>query len=294
MAWADAFTQRGRRVLSRAELLALGATGASLTAAVRHGFLVRLRRDHYALPDTDNHVVDAVRIGGRLGCVSALADAGVFVLDARFTHVCMPPLASRPRSPRSRFVPLTSTNRDGVDLHWVELLEPDGGTEAAVSLRDALLQSLHCQSEWMSVATFDSALHQGKVSRRDIASVFAAAPERFRHIEQLLDRRAESGPESVLRMIVKSAGYECDLQVNMEGIGRVDMVVEGCLVVEADSRVGHAGWEKQRSDRSRDVALARRDFDSLRPVSEHILYSPDAVRDAITHLLLLNRRYSPR
>ena len=272
----------------------MGATGASLTAAVRRGFLVRLRRDHYALPDTDNHVADAVRVGGRLGCVSALADAGVFVLDSRFTHVCLSPLASRLRSPRSRFLPLTSTNRDGVELHWCELLDPYGGTESSVSMCDALLQSLDCQAEWLSVASFDSALYNGLVSLADVDRIFAAAPERHRHIGRLLDGRAESGPESILRMIVVSAGYDFDLQVQMPGVGRVDMVVEGCLVVEADSRIGHAGWEKQRSDRSRDLELARRDFVTLRPVSEHILYSPDAVRDAITHLLMLNRRFSPR
>src|ERR1700712_5051331 len=112
MSWQSAFEQSGARVLSRAELLAFGATGASLTAAVRARFLLRVRRDHYALPDCDPHVVEAVRIGGGLGCVSALADYGVYVTDSRFTHAHLDPLASRPRSPRNRFDPLSQTNRD--------------------------------------------------------------------------------------------------------------------------------------------------------------------------------------
>jgi very-short-patch-repair endonuclease len=289
VSWRSAFDDSGRRVLSRAELRARGATGKSLTAAVRAGFLLRVRRDHYALPDCDRHVVEAVRIGGRLGCVSALADAGVFVTDSTFTHAHLDPLASRSRSPHNRFAPLTRENRDGVEIHWTDLIDEMDGTECRIGLRDTLLQSLSCQSIWNSVATFDSALHLGLVTAADVAGVFALAPYRVRPVAALIDARAESGPESILRMIVRSAGFTCVPQVTIDGVGRVDLVVEGRLVLEADSRTWHQGWEKQRADRERDIELARRRYLSLRPVSDHILYSPQLVREAIEGLMATSR-----
>ena len=289
--WADAFTHLHRTGASRAELLALGATGASLTAAVRHGHLLRLRRDHYALPNVDGRIACAVRVGGRLGCLSALVAAGVFVFESPFTHVSLDPLASRLRSPRNRFVPLRATNRDGTELHWVELLHPHGGSEVAVDIRDALLQSLRCQPEWASVATFDNALFQGLVSASDVDEIFRIAPRRFHRVRNQLDARAESGAESALRLIVRGAGLSCDLQVKIPTVGRVDLVVEGCLILEADSRVGHAGWEKQRTDRTRDIEAAKLRLMTLRPTSEHIFESPENVRAAILGLLEVNRNY---
>jgi very-short-patch-repair endonuclease len=290
VSWHNAFDESGARVLSRAELRARGATGSSLTAAVRSGFLLRVRRDHYALPDCDQHVVEAVRIGGRLGCISALADAGAFVVDSSFTHAHLDPLASRSRSPHDRFVPLSHENRDGVEIHWTNLMDERDGDECRIGLRDALLQSLSCQSSWNSVATFDSALHLGLVTSTDVSAVFARAPKRAQRVARLIDARAESGPESILRMIVTSAGFHCVPQVTIAGVGRVDLVVEDRLVLEADSRAWHQGWEKQRADRARDIELAKQRYLSLRPVSDHILYSPQSVRDAIEGLLAVSHR----
>ncbi|MDQ1547076.1 MAG: hypothetical protein QOH69_1980 [Actinomycetota bacterium] len=148
--------------------------------------------------------------------------------------------------------------------------------------------SLECQSLWNSVATFDSALHLGRVTPADIADVFARAPRSARAVEPMIDSRAESGPESILRMIVRALGYGCEPQVTISGIGRIDLIVEGRLALEADSRKWHEGWEKQRADRERDIQLARRKFMSLRPLSDHILYSPQTVGEAITGLISLH------
>jgi very-short-patch-repair endonuclease len=202
--------------------------------------------------------------------------------------VHLDPLASRTRSPHNRFAPLTRENRDGVEIHWTKLVDEDDGDECRIGLRDALLQSLSCQSTWNSVATFDSALHLGLLTAADVADVFAQAPSHTRSVVDLLDARAESGPESILRMIVRAAGFSCRPQVTIAGVGRVDLVVEERLVLEADSRTWHGGWEKQRADRERDLQLARRRYLSLRPVSDHILYSPQTVREAIEGLLAVS------
>ncbi|HEX4443506.1 MAG TPA: hypothetical protein VHZ81_08020 [Galbitalea sp.] len=264
--------------------MSLGATTFGLTAAVRGGHLVRARRDHYVLPGTDHHLVEAVRIGGRLACVSALSSMGIFAFDASRTHVHMDHSMSRSRSPKDRFIPLTPFNRHGVQLHWHPLID-DNATEFSVGIIDALAQSLRCQEPGHALASIDNALHLGRIEEGDLSAIFAKAPERVCHLRELVDGSAESGQETMLRLIIGSTGHSCESQVSFEGIGRVDFVVAGCLVVEADSRTAHDGWEKHVSDRGRDLALARLGYMTLRPAYQHTMQRPELVAGAIAKLV---------
>ena len=125
------------------------------------------------------------------------------------------------------------------------------------------------------------------IASKDLDAVFRQLPASFHYLRALIDGRAESGQESVLRQIVRDAGLDYELQVSFEGVGRVDMVVAGRLVIEADSKLAHDGWQKQVRDRTRDLALAERRLMSLRPLYQHIMFRPTAVRDAILGLLSL-------
>ena len=289
MTWQQAFEDLSREVLHRHELLAAGATGRGLTTAVKGGHLLRVRRDNYALPETSRGLLEAVRVGGQLDCVSALHSFGVFAFDHRYTHIRMHRAASRSRSPSARHVPLTRENRHGAQLHWLPLLED--ATDTTVSVVDALAQATRCQEPWHAVASLDNAVFQQLIVEDDLATVFGSLPLRLQGLRPMIDGRAESGAESVLRLILREAGFQCELQVAVDGVGRVDMIVEGCLVVEADSRLAHDGWDAHVRDRSRDLELARRGFMSIRPAYKHIMQSPAAVREAVSRLLEANRNY---
>ena len=65
-------------VASRRELIKRGLSGTQLTAGVRDGVVFRVRQGHYALPDAPRDAVVAVRIGGRVGCLSALRSYGLW------------------------------------------------------------------------------------------------------------------------------------------------------------------------------------------------------------------------
>lgn len=289
--WPEVFDELGVRVASRHELLHAGASGRGLTAAVRFGHLIRVRRDHYALPGTSRAVLEAVRIGGRLGCVSALEQLGLFAFDTTFTHAHVTPGASRLRHPRDRHAPLNSRPRDGAVLHWSPLLEPDRLSEFSVGALDALSHVVECGEPHHAVASIDSALHHGAVSLSEIDRMLEAAPQRLHHLRELVDPRAEAGQETVLRLILRAAGLDAEPQVTIPGVGRVDFVVEGCLVLEADSRQAHDGWELHLRDRDRDLDLARLGFMSLRPAYRRIMFTPNDVRDAVVHLLRVNRNF---
>jgi very-short-patch-repair endonuclease len=165
----------------------------------------------------------------------------------------------------------------------------DDGTEFMVGIRDALVQVLRCQQTVHALASIDSALHLGFIEAGDLTSIFAAAPGRVAHLRTQVDGRAESGQETMLRRIIADAGLQYDVQVLFESIGRVDFVVEGCLVVEADSRMAHDGWEKHVRDRGRDLALARVGYMSLRPAYQHTMANPGLVREAILNLVATRR-----
>ncbi|GAA4175354.1 hypothetical protein GCM10022287_20740 [Gryllotalpicola koreensis] len=86
-------------------------------------------------------------------------------------------------------------------------------------------------------------------------------------------------------MLVVGLGLPYELQVVFDDVGRVDILVAGCLVLEADSREAHEGWEPHIKDRGRDLALAKQGLASLRPAYQHTMKQPDLVRDAIWGLV---------
>jgi very-short-patch-repair endonuclease len=294
MTWHDSFISLGRTVASRHELIAAGASGRMLTAAVAGGSLVRIRRDHYALPSTANAIQKAVRVGGRVACVSALRAMSVFVVDSNVTHIHLPREASRLRSPANRRVLLSPDNRAGAHLHWWPLLDPAGGDETIVGIEDALAQVIRCQPTALAVASLDNALHLGLVDRQIVAAVLDQLPRSYRRLGRMLDSRSEAGQESVLRLLLDSVGLRYEVQVEIPGVGRVDFVVEGVLVLEADSRLAHHGWDAHIRDRGRDLALARRGFMSLRPAYQHTMQNPNLVIAAVLRLLATRGIHPPR
>lgn len=273
---------------TRAELLAQGYTRRSIQAAVRRGDLIHVRRDRYLAPEANDLLVRAVRVGGRLTCLSLLALLGVFVLRNQLLHVHVWPMASRLRSPHDRKRRVTARRRRGVRLHWTELTEPSGSA-CAVGIVDALIHAVHCQPPRAAIATLDSALHVGVIAAAELADVFAGLPARFQVLRSFVDHRAESGPESLVRLMARQLGCEVRVQVSFDGVGRVDLLLDGWLVVECDSKEFHSDWEAQVKDRERDLALAARGYCTFRVTAAAIMHRPDDVFAALRGLVQSRR-----
>lgn len=261
-----------------------------LTGGVRSGVLLRVRRDHYALPSTDLHVLRAVRVGGRLGCMTALRAFGIFGFEGQVTHIHLPRELSRARSPHDRRHHLTRANRAGTELHWSALLEPEAGSEVSVGVVDALAQTVRCSPPHLALASIENALFLGKVDGAGIADLFAGLGSEHQFLRARIDPRSESGQETVLRTALEDAGLRSEIQVLIPGVGRVDGVVEGRLIWEADSRLAHDGWELHVRDRDRDIDAARLGYMSLRPAYNRTIHRTNEVVDAIRHLLDSTRR----
>jgi very-short-patch-repair endonuclease len=245
--------------LSARALTAAGMTRRQIARCILDGSLLRVRRGRYVPANAPREVIRAAGLGGRLDCVSLLSLLGVFVLDARDLHIQVTVGASRlpSRPPR-------------VKCHWRETAA--GREDLHADLIEALAQSCRCQDPRAAVATLDSAWHLGLIGEADIAEIFARLPARFRSLRQLLDPRSESGPESIMRLMLRMLGCDIEVQPRIPGVGRVDFIVDGWLIVECDSRAFHEGWEAQKRDRARDMAAAALGYTTVRPIAEDILY----------------------
>ena len=105
-----------------------------------------------------------------------------------------------------------------------------------------------------------------------------------------LEPGAESGPESLVRLMLRTIGVAFDVQRQLDGVARVDFLVDGWLIVECDSQAHHSSWEAQRRDRRRDQIAATQGFATYRPIAEDIMWQPDEVRAALRGLLGARRR----
>lgn len=270
-------------VMTRAELMALGWTGRRITRAVESGTLVRARQDRYLASDAPAELIQAVRVGGLLTCLSLLRVLGVFVFGRPALHVHMRRGSSRMRSPENRGTRLPGRRERGAVLHWHPLVG-EAGTGCAGVL-DALVHAVRCQPARYAIASIDSALNKGHIRTEHLAELFAALPQRYGVLRSFVDGRAQSGPETLVRLMLIALGHAVELQVPFEGVGFVDILVDGWLVIECDSKAHHSSWRQQLKDYRRDLALAQAGHPVLRLTAQDILYRPEAVHAALRGLL---------
>lgn len=261
-------------LIRASELRGRGWSKRELASAVADGRLIAVRKGAYAVPDTHDDLITAGRMRGRVTGTSALRRLGVFVVENECLHVNVPPTASRFPSPVRphrihRRVLLRTPHPDGL------LVEP----------LDAVYDAVVAQPPRAGIATIDSALHLGVLRLDELDELFAALPRRFRRLRRLLDPRAESGPESLVRLMLRALGCSFECQVTIPGVGRVDFLVDGWLIIECDSAAHHSSWDAQRRDRRRDAAAAQRGLATLRVIAEDILWHPDEVVAAIAGLV---------
>ena len=174
---------------------------------------------------------------------------------------------------------------DKIVRHWRPTSMP---RDALVTdLIEALVQAIRCQEPRAAIATLDSAWHLGLVDEEAIAEVFSRLPRRYRRLRGLLDRRSESGPETLVRLMLRALGCRVDVQPSIRGVGRVDFVVDGWLIIECDSEEFHSSWLAQRRDRRRDLAAARLGYTTVRLLAEDVMWNRElvqaALKDVIAH-----------
>jgi len=190
-------------------------------------------------------------------------------------------------------MPLTDESRDGAVLHWSPVVAKLPETQGVVSIVDALIHLVRCQSREIAVAALDSALYEKKIDARQLDLIFRSLPRKYARLRGEIDARAMSGIETILRLAIRDEGLHCSIQVTFPGVGVVDLVVEGCIVIEADGRANHAAHKHQERDYDRDLRLAMLGYTVLRFNYRQVMFEREQVLAALRMALANHRAYSP-
>lgn len=254
-------------------LRALRVTRHGLVVAVQQGRVQRVAHGCYALPEYDPSALAALRLNGILSCGSAAASHGLPLLTTGGLHLTV------------------RRNWSHAGLHGVAVHRRDLAPDEHDGLRTTLVRTaLDCAREFPlreGVVVLDSALRSGldpaelrQAAHRANGRGSAAA----RRAVRAADARAESPIETCLRLLAAALG-DVQLQVPLPGVGRVDLLLDGWLVLEADGFEHHSNRMSYRSDRRRANALAELGYTLLRFSYEDIVHQPDYVLATIEGVL---------
>ncbi|GAA2079663.1 hypothetical protein GCM10009840_13630 [Pseudolysinimonas kribbensis] len=154
-----------------------------------------------------------------------------------------------------------------------------------MSPAEAITQAASCIPFGELVAAIDSALRQDLVQAGQLAG-------RSTTIDRALamaDARAESGLESLIRMLLVELGLGFRLQAVITGVGRVDFLVEERVVVEADGDEFHGSAPARARDRIRDAAAVAAGYSALRFDYAQIVFQRELVARAIVNAVRIHR-----
>lgn len=235
-------------------LLEMGVSDGRLRAAVRSGDLVRLG-PVYAFPDAPTDVLIAAQLGGRLTCTSAAVRLGLDVLSpSDKTHV-----AVRRNNPRTHEDAIV--HRTGHAPGWL------------VTVPEALVHALGCLPAVDALVMVDSALQAKRASIPELRRCIVGPDSvRRRALLDHADAKSESVTETVARLAIRSAGLPVQSQVYIPDVGRVDLLVDGWLIVEIDGYAHHSSREQFRNDRRRANLLAEKGMVLLRFSYEDVMF----------------------
>ncbi|KDA06514.1 hypothetical protein DC31_08885 [Microbacterium sp. CH12i] len=250
-----------------------GISRTALSRLVAKGTIERIRSGVFAVPELMPPVREAIAHGGALTCTSALRTHEVWVLhEGTEPHIWMGP------SGRAR----EHTNCTCVS-HYYRGDPPLG----RASLERALQHLYRCQGGEAFFAAFESAWRLRLLSRAARSRIRAALPASARWLVDLARADADSGLESLLRLRLHILGIQLDRQVVISGVGKVDFVIGGRLILEADGKENHASEKNRHKDLVRDAAASARGYETLRFDYAQILHDWPTVQAAI--LAALNR-----
>jgi very-short-patch-repair endonuclease len=266
-----------------------GLTKNQLAAVFRRGILNRPRKGWYSDPELPWQANRGIRVGGMVCCVTAAALAGLPVPPGSHEklHVEVAEDATRLRHNRDKTWIVHSGDDAEVLLHRRALHDP---AVWRTSLVDTLLGLAWCVPlEWF-VAALDAALHRPRdgsreplLSEAEYERFAALLPERFRPALDLIDPKAESVLETLIRLgLVRRRIGPFESQFRPTPYWWVDFLVHGRLIVEADGRAFH----EPEKDSARDAELAALGYRVLRFFYEEIVFDIEGVLDRIEAALV--------
>ena len=256
----------------------LGFSRRALSRLVQRGEIQRIRDGVFAVAGLSGEVRAATAHGGALTCASALQMLGVWVLHVTAVpHVWLG--GDHHRHPHDGCVCVS---------HFYRGRPPLG----CVDIETALRHFLRCAGDEAFFAAYESALRLGLLAKSAQLRLRAALPASARWLVDIARTDADSGLESLLRLRLHLLGLQLDCQVRIEGVGKVDFVIGGRLILEADGKENHDGETRRHKDLVRDAAASRLGFETLRFDYAQIVHDWPSVQAAVLAALRRQHAYA--
>lgn len=247
-----------REGYSARDVRSLGTAGA-----------VQPRKGVWALPDANPEFRQAIIDDSLLTCASSASLYGLWLKDRPGgLH-----LASRHR--RSKWRPRHGRLR--FEQHpRLPIASPE----------DTVIHALTCLPDVDAVAIAQSAMQQHGIPRALLeseltAKYFGTARKRLAKADGL----SESVPEISARLLFESAGLVFRRQVQISGVGRVDILIDGWLIVEINGFQFHSSRAAWRKDMCRSNVAQVQGYSVLSYAPEQIWNSPEMVLKEIRAVL---------
>jgi hypothetical protein len=209
-------------------LAAAGVSDFQLKAAMARGEVSRVSRGVYALPGADAQLVSIRSLPAEPACVSAAHFHGLWVLDA----------------PLQPHIALThSRNYPGFVCHR---------SAAPPTLMDSVVQSLRCLPELDGLVIAESAVVLKGLPLSGLRGRLDGRNDvRERRIVAGIVPQSQSIIECMARFLLRRAGFHVESQVNIPGMGHLDLMVDGRLGIETDGAGFHMDKTSFEEDRRR-------------------------------------------
>lgn len=250
-------------------LLERGVGRRQLAHEVAAGRIIRLRQGVLALPDAPADLRAAYLNNGLLTCASAAKPYGLWLLHepAQLHLSCLHGRGRGPVNHRERTVPLHS---------YLPL----------VGVVDVLVHALRCLPPIEAAVIVESSLRRRDTVRGVLLDrLVGDSNGRARKALALVTGCAESEIEVVARVLFRGAGFYVETQAQIDGVGRVDFLVEGFLVIEIDGAAYHSDRKALRRDLLRNNMTIAGGYLVLRYSYENIMFNQEFVLNQVRHVL---------
>ena len=246
-------------------LAAAGVSDFQLKAALARGAVSRVARGVYAVPGADAQLIAIRSLPAEPTCATAAKFQGLWVLE--------PPVQPHIAITHSRPYPGFICHRSA----------------APPTLLDTVVQSLRCLPELDGLVIAESAVVVKGLSLSGLRQRLAGRNDaRERRLVGRIVPQSQSIMECMARYWLRRAGFHVESQVNIPGMGHLDLMVDGRLGVETDGAAFHMDRTSFEEDRRRWNVTTRLGIPTLVVSYPLLLNRPDEfiamVRDALNSI----------
>lgn len=209
-------------------LAAAGVSHFQLKSALASGRIVRVARGVYAVPGANPTLLAIRSLPSEPACISAAELSGLWVLDhPQFPHIAVP----------------HSRKYEGFVCHR---------SAAPPTLMDSVVQALRCLPDLDGLVIAESAVVLGRLQLTALRKRLNGRNDaRERRLVSRIVPQSQSIIECVARYLLQQAGFHVESQVNIPGMGHLDLMVDGRLGIETDGAGFHMDKPSFEEDRRR-------------------------------------------